>query len=188
MRLHPTAGSRGGGPRAAPHGRLRGDGPRTAPHGRLPASFCALRGHSVEGLPVQTRTKNKIRIQEQEEEAARESCRRCSGRAEEPMQELTERSMGLAGSIDVRSGFLQPQAPAAVRPSRSTTADPRRAPRNSGARSSGCRRRPAVARSSAPQRRPARPAAATCSGGRRRPAVVPAAACAPRTPKDKVER
>ena len=48
MRLHPTAGSRGGGPRAAPHGRLRGAGPRTAPHGRLPASFCALRGHSVE--------------------------------------------------------------------------------------------------------------------------------------------
>ena len=38
------------------------------------------------------------------------------------MQELTERSMGLTGSIDVRSGFLQPRAPAAVRPSRSTTA------------------------------------------------------------------
>ena len=122
MRLHPTAGSRGCGPRAAPHGRLRGDGPRTAPHGRLPASFCALRGHSVEGLPAQTRTKNKISFQEQEEEAARESCRRCSDRVEEPMQELTERSMGLTGSIDVRSGFLQPRAPAAVRPSRSTTA------------------------------------------------------------------
>jgi len=30
--------------------------------------------------------------------------------------------MGLAGSIDVRSGFLQPLAPAVVRPSRSTTA------------------------------------------------------------------
>ena len=41
MRLHPMAGSRGDGPRAAPHGRLRGAGPRTAPHGRLPASFCA---------------------------------------------------------------------------------------------------------------------------------------------------
>ena len=41
MHLHPTAGSRGDGPRAAPHGRLRGAGPRTAPHGRLPASFCA---------------------------------------------------------------------------------------------------------------------------------------------------
>ena len=142
---HPTAGSR----------------PASAPSGGIPSN----------GLPAQTRTKNKIRIQEQEEEAARESCRRCSGRVEEPMQELTERSMGLAGSIDVRSGFLQPQAPAAVRPSRSTTADPRRAPRNSARQ-----RRPAAARSSSPQRRPARPA------------VVPAAACAPRTPKDKVER